>query len=132
MDEQSRQIVRRLAEMAWADGEVTPQERALLMNALRAAGADPEAVHDLDNLLARPGEEAGDHSGELVAEELDEERKLGVMRALMIMSFMDGVLSFAEFAQIERTQKDLGITAEQMERLRAEALAAAEALQRGE
>lgn len=128
MDEQAREIVKALVEMAWADGQVSPEESALLIKCLQEAGAAEQDVEELTRLLAQPGGENVVSAANIDVASLDEEKRLGVMRALMIMSFMDGHVSFAEYAQIEQMQAKLGISAEQLEVLRSEAVAAAETL----
>jgi uncharacterized tellurite resistance protein B-like protein len=128
MDDQSREIVKALVEMAWADGEVSPEESALLVKCLQEAGADPDDVNELSRLLAQPGNETTVEQAHLDPSQLDHDKRLGVMRALLIMSFMDGHVSFAEYAQIERVQNKLAISDDEMEALRTEAVAAAETL----
>ncbi len=129
MNSESREIIKGLAAMAWADGEVSTEERALLLKVLSEAGASPEDVEEFSGLLGQPDVDA-DHSGvQLDSAIEDEESRLNVMRALLIMSFMDGVLSFAEFAQIEKFAKDLNINSEQLDALRDEAVEAAKSLQ---
>jgi uncharacterized membrane protein YebE (DUF533 family) len=128
MDEQAREIVKALVEMAWADGQVSPEESALLIKCLQEAGAAEQDVEELTRLLAQPGGENVVSAANIDVASLDEEKRLGVMRALMIMSFMDGHVSFAEYARIEQMQAKLGISAEQLEVLRSEAVAAAETL----
>ncbi len=128
MDDKSRQIVKSLAEIAWADGKVTPEERALLLKVLTEAGADPSDLETIDDLLAAPSADVMGEASNLSGAGLDEEGKQNVLRALLIMSFMDGALSFAEFSQIERTAQEFGIDSETMETLRAEAVEAAAAL----
>lgn len=128
MDAKSREIVKSLAEVAWADGQVTPEERALLLKVLTEAGVDPEDVETIDDLLAAPSANVMGEPARLDSMELDQEAKHNVLRALLIMSFMDGALSFAEFSHIERTATEFGIDSEAMETLRAEAVEAAEAL----
>ena len=130
MDAESREIVKSLAEVAWADGKVTPEERALLLKVLIEAGADPDDVETIDDLLAAPSANILGEPARLQEMDLDEESKQNVLRALLIMSFMDGALSFAEFSQIERTATDFGIDSETLETLRSEALAAAESLKK--
>lgn len=125
MDHGSLKIVKSLVKMAWADGNISPEERSLLIKVLAEAGADPNDVSQLDDLLS---EGAGDEVPHFDASDLDEDKRLGVMRALLIMSFMDGHVSFAEFTQIEKMQKELEISDEQLETLRTEAIAAAETI----
>lgn len=132
MDEQAREIVKALVEMAWADGQVSAEESALLIKCLKEAGANPNDVDDLSKLLARPSDDIMSEPANIDASSLDEDKRLGVMRALLIMSFMDGHVSFAEYTQIERMQQELGISTEQLEVLRAEAVAAAETLSASE
>lgn len=129
MDEQSLKIVKCLVKMAKADGQISPEERSLLVQVLPAAGATTEAADDLEKLLDKLIEEvATGDTIELNPAELDEEKRHGVMRALLIMSFMDGHVSFGEFSQIETMQKQLQISDEHLETLRSEAVAAAETI----
>lgn len=128
MDAKSREIVKSLAEMAWADGVVSPEERALLLKILIEAGANPEDADEIEQLLAAPSANVLSEPAQLGRVELDHEGKLSVMRALLIMSFMDGVLSFAEFGQIERVAQELEISSDELDELRAEASSAAESL----
>ena len=129
MNSESREIIKGLAAMAWADGEVSPEEHALLLKVLSEAGASPEDMEEFSELLGRSETEADPSNVHLDSVLEDEESRLNVMRALLIMSFMDGVLSFAEFTQIEKFAKDLNINSEQLDALRNEALVAAKALQ---
>lgn len=129
MNSESREIIKGLAAMAWADGEVSPEEHALLLKVLSEAGASPEDMEEFSELLGRSETEADPSNVHLDSVLEDEESRLNVMRALLIMSFMDGVLSFAEFTQIEKFAKDLNINSEQLDALRNEALEAAKALQ---
>lgn len=125
MDEQSRQILKAMIEMAWADGHASSEESGLLLKALQEAGASDEELVELGSLLERYDPTS---AAQIDPRELDEDKRLGVMRALLIVSFMDGHVSLAEYAQIERWQTTLEITPEQMELLRSEAVAAAETI----
>jgi uncharacterized tellurite resistance protein B-like protein len=125
MDDQSRQIIKAMVEMAWADGHASPEESSLLVRALQEAGANPNDVEEFGKLLSRPND---GEAAQIDPSHLDPDKRLSVMRALLIMSFMDGHVSFAEYSQIERWQKELEIAPEQMEILRAEALAAADTI----
>lgn len=128
MDEQSREIIKAMIEMAWADGHASPEESGLLIRAFSEAGAGTEELETLHRLLERSDGIEPQEAAHIDPSGLDEEKRLGVMRALLIVSFMDGHVSFAEYAQIERWQATLEVTPEQMEVLRSEALAAAETL----
>ncbi len=123
MNEQSRAILQALVNMAWADGQVSPEESGLILKAMSEAGAPAEDTEELARLLS-----SAPAPVDLNVAELDEEKRLGVMRALLIMSFMDGHVSFAEYAHIEAMQRELGISDEQLDALRAEAVAAAETI----
>lgn len=124
MDAKSRQIITSLARMAWADGELSDSERALLIKVFVEAGATEDDVEEFGALLENP-EELGQQSGDLADAVVDEEGRRNVMRALLIMSFMDGILSFSEMSLLEETQQALEISPEELEELRKEALAAA-------
>lgn len=128
MDAKSRQIISSLAKMAWADGEVSDSERALLIKVFVEAGATEADVETFGALLSDPNAvpEGDEQLSDVV---VDEEGRLNVMKALLIMSFMDGVLSFSEMSLLEETQAALGLSAEQVESIRKEALDAAKAIQ---
>lgn len=130
MDAKSREIIKSLAELAWADGTVTPEERGLLLKVLSEAGANPDDIETIDDLLAAPSANILGEPARLQDMDLDEESKQNVLRALLIMSFMDGALSFAEFSHIEQTAREFGIDSERLETLRTEALGAAETLKK--
>lgn len=128
MDAKSREIVKSLAELAWADGVVSPDERALLLRILVEAGTDPDDVQEFDHLLAAPSADVMSEPANLADLNLDQEGKHNVMRALLIMSFMDGTLSFAEFDHLERVAQELELTDDELDVLRTEAISAAETL----
>lgn len=127
MDEEARRIIESLVAMAKADGEVSGDERKLLAKVLIEAGAVPADSTGLNELL-EDMIEAGPLTPSLEA--LSEDKRLNVMRALLIMSFMDGKLSFSEFHQLEQHQKTLGLSDIQVEILRAEANEAARLIQK--
>ena len=123
MDNQNRVIMKTLAEMAWADGKVTEEEKALLFSVCLQMGATPEEAEELKEALGQPSQTS---EGDLKEALPDKASRLNVMRILMTMSFIDGALDFAEFDVIEGKAKELGLTSEELETLRREALAAAE------
>ena len=123
MDNQNRVIMKTLAEMAWADGKVTEEEKALLVSVCLQMGATPEEAEELKEALGQPSQTS---EGDLKEALPDKASRLNVMRILMTMSFIDGALDFAEFDVIEGKAKELGLTADELETLRREALAAAE------
>ncbi len=124
MESQKREIIKSLAEMAWADGEVTDEERALLFSTCMQMGASEEEIAELKSVLGPPSKEA---SGDgLKAVLPDKASRHNVMRALLTMSFIDGALGFAEFDLIEKKGQELEISPEDMETLRKEAIRAAE------
>ena len=126
MDTQNKQILRSLAEVAWADGEVTEDERALLFSICLQFGATEEEMSDLKEVLGKPNGEPGDLNGVLP----DKESRLNVMRSLLIMSFVDGALAFAEFDLLAKKADELEITRDEMETLRQEALSASESFRK--
>ena len=123
MNQQAQSIIKSLAEMAWADGEISPEERALLFNVMVSMGADPEDMDEMGSVLGRPG--AGVEEAPLSEVIPDMPSRLNVMRALLTMSFVDGILSFAELTLIEKLAKDLEIDRDQLEEIRQEAVVAA-------
>lgn len=123
MDNQNKVIMKTLSEMAWADGKVTEEEKALLYSVCLQIGASPEEAEELKEVLGQPGKLV---EGDLKDALPDKASRLNVMRILMTMSFIDGALDFAEFDVIESKAKELGLSPEELETLRREALAAAE------
>ena len=123
MNNRHKAILKSLAEMAWADGEVTPEERAMLFTVCLQMGATEEEMDDLREVLGRPDGSSSDLSSALP----DKASRLNVMRILLTMSFVDGALAFAEYDLIEKKAQELGIDAEEMETLRQEALKASKA-----
>ena len=123
MGNQNRVIMKTLAEMAWADGKVTEEEKALLFSVCLQMGATPEEAEELKEALGQPSQTS---EGDLKEALPDKASRLNVMRILMTMSFIDGALDFAEFDVIEGKAKELGLTADELETLRREALTAAE------
>lgn len=126
MEEQRKEIIKSLAGVAWADGEVTEEERALLFAVCLQLGASDEEVEELEEVLGKPADVA-QSVAELKAALPDKETKLNVMRVLLTMSLIDGVLSFSEFELIEKTSAELGLTSDDLESLRKEAVRAAKA-----
>ncbi len=127
MDSKSRQIIASLAKMAWADGEVSDSERALLIKVFVEAGATEDDVEEFGALLENP--ESIAQGSEDLAAVVDEESRDNVMKALLIMSFMDGILSFSEMSLLEETQQALEISPDKLEELRQEALVTAKEIQ---
>lgn len=123
MDNRSKAIMKSLAEMAWADGKVTDEEKAMLFNVCLMMGADSQDAEVLHEILGQPEQDTDADLKDLLP---DKASRLNVMRVLLTMSFIDGALDFAEFSVVERKAKELDITPEELETLRKEALSAAE------
>ena len=128
MENRNKVIIKSLAEMAWADGEVTKEERAMLLNLCLQLGASPEEAEDLKEVLGQPPAAV---EGELKDVLPDKASRLNIMRIIMTMSFIDGAMDFAKFGVIQSKAKELGLNSEELETLRKEALAAAESFQQG-
>jgi uncharacterized tellurite resistance protein B-like protein len=127
MDPRNKVIMKSLAEMAWADGQVTDEEKAMLFNVCLQLGASPEEAEELKEVL---GEPTSPNEGELKDVLPDKASRLNVMRVLMTMSFIDGAMDFAEFDVIQSKAEELGLNPEELETLRKEALSAAESFQK--
>lgn len=130
MEHQRKEIMKSLAGIAWADGEVTDNERALLFTVCLQMGASEEEVEELQEVLGKP-QNAPTSLEDLKSVLPDKQSRLNVMRVLLTMSMMDGVLSFSEFELIEKTSAELGIDSEELETLRHDAIKAAEAYSAG-
>lgn len=129
MDCRKREILKSLAKVAWADGQVTAQERALLFSTCLQLGASEIEVAELEEVLGE-SKTSTEQAQDLKSVLPDKASRLNVMRALLTMSMVDGVMAFAEFELIESTCKQLEITPEEMETLRKEAISAASSFQR--
>ncbi len=138
MDNTFQEILKGLIEVAWADGRISPEERTLLANMLSELaeneGLPPEEIAKLVALVEEAPDlakvsEARERKADLQNLELDQEGRENVMRALMAMSFIDGVLSFTEYEKLERFSKQMKIDADRMETLRQEAVAAVKELE---
>ena len=127
MENRNKVIMKSLAEMAWADGEVTDEEKAMLFNVCLQLGASPEEAEELKEVLGEPTQS---HEGELKDVLPDKASRLNVMRVIMTMSFIDGAMDFAEFDVIQSKAEELGLNSEELETLRKEALVAAESFQK--
>lgn len=122
MDAQQNEIVKSLIQMAWADGEVAEAEKALLSSILMNLGCSTDEVDKLAEQWSGGGEPA--RLDEVLK---DTESRHNAMRALLTMSFVDGALSFKEFTYIERVARQLEIGDDELEKLRIEAVKAADA-----
>ncbi|MFA5504216.1 MAG: hypothetical protein WC423_02245 [Vulcanimicrobiota bacterium] len=127
MENRNQVILRALSEMARADGKVTDEEKALLLDTCLQIGASPEETEELKDLLG--SSEASGSPVDLKCALPDHASRLKVMKILMTLSFIDGTLDFAEFKVIESKAKELGVNPDELESLRLEALAAAEEFQ---
>lgn len=125
MDEQSKEVLKGLAEVAWADGKVTAQERALLFHVCLQMGASAQELQEMEDIFGKQAV-----SAELQSVLPDKATRLNVMRALLTMSFVDGALGFAEFELLTQKSEELEITAQEMETLREQASRAAEGLKK--
>ncbi|MBI3926429.1 MAG: TerB family tellurite resistance protein [Armatimonadetes bacterium] len=111
MDERQKEILKSLVHMAQADGKVSDSERKLLDRMAELLGCNQEE-------LARLGTESP-HLDEVM---IDHQDGVDAVRALLVMSFSDGFLTFEEFDYLESVVQRLGITPEELEELRKEAL----------
>lgn len=128
LEQQHRAIIKHLLTIARADGEISPEEKALLQQIFIEAGLVDDKSISLDKLIESIDSK---DTADVSLSELEEEARLNIMRALLIMSFIDGKLSFSEFTQIEKYQVELALSTSQMDTLRIEATAAAEAINKG-
>lgn len=126
MQNQRQEIIKSLASMAWADGQVTDEERALLFAVCLQLGASEQEVEELEEALGKPSDVA-ESVAELKIALPDKESRTNVMRVLLTMSMIDGVISFSEFELIEKISTELGLNSEELEELREDALKAAQA-----
>lgn len=120
MDAGQKEVVKSIIQVAWADGQVSAQERDVLSRMLMQVGCSPEEVSELDEVLSGTETRMPDLDKVLP----DKASRLDAMRAIMTMSFADGALSFKEFTYMERMASKLGVDDDELEQLRAEVVAA--------
>lgn len=121
MEATQKEIVKSLVQMAWADGEIAPEEKTFLTQVLLTLGCTKEEIDTLNPAEIDMSPPA------LESVLVDRDSRRNTMRALLAMSFVDGTLSFSEFDYIQKIAKMLQLSDDDLEELRVEALAAAKA-----
>ena len=116
MADKKQEIAHALVQLAWADGELTPQEAELLAKYLRRFGFDEEEARQAWLTSNEPVNYESLRS--LMPEEAERNE---LMRELLAISLTDEMLTFSEFDLIEKMAKALGISDETMEKLRIDA-----------
>jgi len=107
--------VKALLQIAWADGQIEPTEKQLLLNIMERLGVSPA---EAEVALRKP---PGEIDLKALASTLpSKEDRLSLMRLLMEVSFADDVLTVDEYLILERAEQALGITEEEAEQLRQE------------
>ena len=108
--------MRALIHMAWADGQLSPNEQTLIHKYFRKLGlSESEAERAL---MSEPEEEPDWNA--LPAEIPNPLQRLELIRALMELSFCDDVLTGEEYTIVEKVAKLLGVGEDELERLRQE------------
>lgn len=116
MDSRQSLLVKTLVQMAWADQKLDEAERQMLARVLTHLGATPA---EIESLQAEP-ENVDLEQLAATLPGLPERRE--AMRLLLKVAFVDDALTFEEFDLVGRLAEALGLTDEQMEQLRQEAL----------
>ena len=105
--------VNALLQIAWADGQIEPSEKQLLLTMMGRLGLSPSE--------AQAALEQPPHEVDLKALALTlpaKEDRLNLMKLLMEVSFADDILTVDEYLILERAEQALGITEEEAEQLR--------------
>ncbi len=116
--ERRREIIKSLAQVAWADGELVEAEKKLLADILIKIGCKPEEIKKIENNPVK---------STTALAQLDKvlpthvERR-SALRDLITLAFCDGECCFHEFLYIERMAHKLGVSSQELEELRDQAL----------
>lgn len=113
-----KEIVKSLAQLAWADGELVESERRLLEGILERLGCTPEEFRELQQAPNEPGT-AMARLEKVLPTHVDRRE---AMRDLVTLAFCDGECSFDEFVYIERMARRLRIGPDELSELRDQAL----------
>ena len=119
MAEKKQEIARALVQLAWADGQLTPEETELLAKYLKQLGYDEATAAQAWLTENQPVDYAG-----LRQALPDLAERIEVMRELINLSCADDALTFDEFDLVDKMAQALEISEEQMEALRVEASSA--------
>lgn len=112
---QKQAVLTALMQMARADGKVVAEEQRVLKKLLKQLGNPDQELSKLPSGPDIPKLE------EVLTCEQDRHR---VIKQLMTLSMCDGNISFTEFAYLATIAERLKVSAQDMERLRDEVLAA--------
>ena len=116
MDARQSLLLKTLVQMAWADRKLVDTERELLQKMLTHLGATPEEIEDFETL---PEEVDLD---QLVSTLPGPAERREAMRLLLQIAFADDALTFEEFDLVDRLAGALGLSEDELEELRQEAL----------
>lgn len=110
-----------LFQMVWADDVVTPEEVRALSVVLRQMGYSlPEVICMLDENLSKPPEETPPLMIDHLFETLEEQKV--ALQALMTICFSTGHIGPEQVGYIEGLVVRMGLTAEELEELRQNAM----------
>lgn len=118
---QHNELITALFQLVWADDVVTPNEVAALSLVLRKLGLTlPEVICLMDqNLAAPPPQKTALPLDQLFAHRRPSEKEL---RLLLSICFSDGSIQPEQVGYIEGLILRLGLTSNELERLRTEAV----------
>ncbi|MGE0495883.1 MAG: DUF533 domain-containing protein [Vulcanimicrobiota bacterium] len=116
VDDRQRQILRALINMAWADGEVVPEESSMI-----ARFADELGVSLIDKIQSLDAGLSG--SGQQIEADLesvlpDHASRLEAIEMLVSLSFADGHLDDGEMKYLGTLAVKLGIGADELDQIR--------------
>ncbi len=121
MDARQREIIRALAQLAWADGEVTPEETELISQFADKLGLSLiDKISQLDSGLAAPDDAPVDLEAVLP----DYQSRKDAMQMLVTLCFAGGQVKDSEMKYLGEIAVKLEISAQDLEEMRQNAVKA--------
>lgn len=116
MDDRQRQILRALINMAWADGEVVPEESSMIARFADELGVSLiDKIQSLDAGLSGQGQQI---EADLESVLPDHASRLEAIEMLVSLSFADGRLDDNEMKYLGTLAVKLGIGADELDQIR--------------
>ncbi|MBI3927122.1 MAG: TerB family tellurite resistance protein [Armatimonadetes bacterium] len=115
MNAQEREILKGLIHVVWADGQVDDRERELLGQILVQLGFNHKDLSEVGIMMTEAS------FPDLQSVLPDHESRLGIMKVFLAIGFADGALAAAELRCLNGMARELGISSEELQRLKIEA-----------
>lgn len=116
MDARQKEMLRALAQLAWADGSVSTAETDLIADFAEKLGVSlVERIAEMDSGLSQPPDPT---PVDLEAVLPDHESRLEAMQMLVCLCFADGQLDPGEMSYLGDIAVKLGIGAQELDAMR--------------